>query len=148
MTSIFSKFDHPKSCMDPGALSLWFHHFAGARKTGAGRSPITGRRESNNHCRLTMWCSRGWIEYCQIKQMIDHHLENFGLRAHYSCTPHSLHTHKYWKLHDIYWKFRFILQLIHSIVIVWGGFVMVANSFVNPKYDNYFVLGANYLGKT
>jgi len=25
------------------------------------------------------------------------------------------------------------------------GFVMVANSFANPKYDNYFVLGANCL---
>jgi hypothetical protein len=28
---------------------------AGARKIGAGQSPITGRRESNNCCRLTMY---------------------------------------------------------------------------------------------
>jgi hypothetical protein len=30
---------------------------AGARKIGAGQSPITGRRESNNRCRfwLTMY---------------------------------------------------------------------------------------------
>ena len=28
------------------------------------------------------------------------------------------------------------------------GFVMVANSFANPKYDNSFVLSANCLGKT